>query len=231
MRSTLLPVFAGASLFIANAAAADIQYTDQWRDVEAHSTFMASWEWIWATDFGPFSALVDHYSANPDGSWASGRYMSHSSRLDADRILFTGETRAGLGELSAGHSFGVIARSQVNATLTLAEATNYSASFVTTSVGNTVFDISLTRVGGATIFSGSGSHSGLLEPGEYTFRAFISAEGVRTIDPDSGHEVWYGSTAVIDAVLVIPAPGVSLILLAGGRVLLSRRRRGGCNRD
>jgi hypothetical protein len=214
----------GVCVFCAAHAAGQISYTDQWRDIEAGAANGVTYEWIWATDFEPFSAAVDMYNSSPDGSFASGRAMTQNSRLDPDRITFTGATSAGYGEVTAGHSWAAYGRSQVNASFSLAEPSNFEANIRTTSLGSTTFDIFLMRTGGATIFSGQGFFSGMLQPGDYTFRAFIRADGFPYIDPDSGYEIWYGSHATIDAWLVIPTPGTAMLALVGVALSLRRRR-------
>ena len=212
-------------MFAAAHACAQITYTDQWRDIEAGAANGVTYEWIWATDFAPFSASVNMYNSNPDGSFASGRAMSQQSRLEPDRITFTGETRAGFGEVTAGHTWAAYGRSQVNATFTIDAPTNFQTNIITTSVGVAAFDIFLRRADGTDVFSGPGVFAGNLQPGQYTFRAFVRADGFPFIDPDSGFEIWYGSHATIDAQLIIPSPGT--LVLIGGAVgaLMPRRRR------
>lgn len=225
MNTTLASITISAGLLCAAHASAQITYTDQWRDIEAGSGNGATYEYIWATDFGPFSASVNMYSENPDGSFASGRAMSQDSRLDPDRISFTGAVRGGAGETTAGFTWPAYGRSQVNASFTLAAPSAFEASILTTASGTTTIDIFLARVGGPNIFTGPGVFSGQLEAGDYSFRAFIRADGIRTFDPDSGAEVWFGSRASINALLVIPSPGAMGLASAGLLALSARRHR------
>ncbi|MBL8747492.1 MAG: hypothetical protein JNK58_14195 [Phycisphaerae bacterium] len=204
------------SLLLQASSQAAVTYVSQYRAVEAHER-LATYDWVWAPDFDPFSAHITGIAAD--------FFLGHDSRLDPTEVRFTGEVR-GVGGSHTGGTWNMItSQTVVDVEFDLDVATPFDAAISATGTNLWNLESRLeTSPAGVPIFSGQGVFTGMLDPGRYRFLAVLDATGLHGFDPDSGAEFALPSTAQIDATLRLPSPGgavVSTLVLLG----MSRRRR------
>lgn len=200
---------------------AAVTYVSQWRDVEA-SDPNAGYDWVWATDFAPFSAHII-------GSGADFR-LDHESRIDPTRITFDGSARGAGGSRSGGFWFQVLARSQIDIEFTVDEPTPFNALITASGSANWSLDAFLeSSPAGTTYFSGAGAFDGVLQPGSYRYFVRVRGQGTLAFDPDSGAELSIPGIGNVQAVLNIPGSPTAALLLSGLLPQCARRRRGSRN--
>ena len=173
-------------------------------------------DWRWATDLLPFAVDVTGFEGN--------FRMMQDSRLDPTGISFQGEVMGESGQRIGGWWHLASAVSTINILFEVDVATPYDVTVSAGGQGNWSMESSLVSVpGDVQLFGGTGTGSGVLEPGQYRFHTSIKATGLSWFDPDSGWEMHAPSFGSMSAALNIPAPATVPIL--GLMVLAARRRR------